>query len=202
MKKAFLNKSMNIIKNNSSNISEERLAEIRYGLENFYLSITKLILILIVTALLGIVKEFIVFLLLYNVLRLFAFGMHASKTYICLIISGIIFITLPYIATILVMPVYLKVMIYIFCMLMIVLYAPADTHRRPIIKAKRRLVYKVLSTITCAIFIVISFVSKNTFLSNCLILSLITEVALILPITYKLFRMPYKNYLTYRSRGA
>jgi accessory gene regulator protein AgrB len=34
-------------------------------------------------------------------------------------------------------------------------------------------------------------------LSNIVLLALMAEIALILPITYKIFKMPYNNYKTY-----
>ena len=43
----------------------------------------------------------------------------------------------------------------------------------------------------------IALISKNNFISNCLIFALILENILISPITYKLFKLPYNNYITF-----
>ena len=75
--------------------------------------------------------------------------------------------------------------------------APADTHKRPIISKKRRLIYKSLSTILSVIFSVIAIFINNNFISNSLIFSIILENILISPFVYKLFNLPYNNYLTY-----
>ena len=45
MKKKFLDWSMNIIKKNYPDYDDDKLAEIKYGLEGFYLTITKLLII-------------------------------------------------------------------------------------------------------------------------------------------------------------
>ena len=197
MKKTFLNFAINLIKKNNPHLNEIKLEEIKYGLEGIYLTISKLIIILSISLLLGIIKEFLLFLLLYNVIRLFAFGMHASKSSICLTISIFIFILFPYILRILIIPFNLKIIISIFCLLAIILYAPADTHKRPLINKKKRFIFKILSIVITIIYIILSFNLNNTFITNSLLIALLIEVILILPITYKIFKLPYNNYKTY-----
>ena len=46
MKKAIINACMKAITNNNPNINDEKLAEIKYGLEGLYLTITKTIVII------------------------------------------------------------------------------------------------------------------------------------------------------------
>ena len=70
---------------------EDRLDEIRYGLEATYLSITKLVVILGISLLLGIFKESVILLVLFNFLRLTGFGLHATKSWICWVSSSITF---------------------------------------------------------------------------------------------------------------
>ena len=85
---------MNLIKKNG-NYDEDQLAIIKYGLEGIYLTITKLIIILLLAYLLNIIKEVIIFLIIYNIIRMPSFGLHATKSWICLLSSTIIFIGLP-----------------------------------------------------------------------------------------------------------
>ena len=75
--------------------------------------------------------------------------------------------------------------------------APADTKKRPIVNKKRRLVFKIISTILAIIFSISAIIIKNKFLSNCLIFALVLENAMISPIVYKIFKLPYNNYITY-----
>ena len=98
MKEKFLNSSLSLIKEKHNNISDIKLDEIRYGLEGLYLTITKFIVISSIALMLGIFKEMILLLIFFNILRRSGFGMHASKSSICLISSSLVFLLLPYCA--------------------------------------------------------------------------------------------------------
>ncbi len=78
MKKFVLDKCMNIIKKNK-NYDKTKLAEIKYGLEGLYLMITKLIIITIIAIILNITKEYLLFMLIYTIMRAPSFGIHAKK---------------------------------------------------------------------------------------------------------------------------
>lgn len=190
-----MNYAMNIIKNNN-NYDEEQLAIIRYGLEGLYLTITKLIIILLLAFILNLLKEVIIFLILYNIIRMPSFGLHATKSWICLLSSTIIFIGFPIICRYLYITNYFKVILGLTLVLFIYKNAPADTYKRPIINQKRRIFYKYCSTFIAIIFIFCSMLINNNFISNCFIFSLFVQSFMIAPSVYKLFNLPYNNYLT------
>lgn len=198
MKNVILNNAIKLIKENK-NFSDEKLLEIRYGLESIYLTITKFIIILILSIFFKITKEFLIFTIFYNIIRLFAFGMHAPSGKICLILSSIVFLLFPYLATILPANIYINCLLGITATILVIIYAPADTHKRPIIKRRNR--YKTLSIIIALIYVYASLIIKDSFIANCLTFSLVVEVVLILPITYRLFKLPYGNYKLYFKRG-
>ena len=75
--------------------------------------------------------------------------------------------------------------------------SPADTKKRPIVNKKRRKVYKILSTVLTTIFFIIAILTKNNFISNCLIFSIIMQNCMISPTVYKIFKLPYNNYITF-----
>ena len=77
--------------------------------------------------------------------------------------------------------------------------APADTHKRPIVSIKRRRTYKVISTLLAIIFVILSLIIENRFLSNSLIMALVVQSFIISPTIYKLFNLPYDNYKNYQS---
>ena len=195
MKDIVVNKILNYIKNNKK-ISKQDEEVIIYGLESLYLFISKMIIISIIAIILGIFKEFIIFFIFFNIIRTFAFGLHANKSYICLIVSIIFFIGLPYLSTIIVIPKYHKIIIGILLISCILKNSPADTLKRPIVNKKRRLKLKIYSTIISIIYVIISFFTTN-FVSNCLLFSLLLEAIFISPLVYKIFKLPYNNYLTY-----
>ena len=60
MRNAIINKSMLFIKDNSS-YNDEKLAEIKYGLESIYILINKTIIILTVAFIIGIFNEVVIF---------------------------------------------------------------------------------------------------------------------------------------------
>ncbi len=192
MKELFLNSSINLIKK-SNNYKEEDIEIIRYGLEGLYLTITKGIVILGLALILGILREVIFLLISYNVLRSQAFGIHATKSIYCLISSVVIFIGGAYLAKVVVIPFYVMVVICILGIILLYLYAPSDTEKRPIVNKKKRMRFKYLSTGIGVIYFILIII----FRSNYLLFGLVIEVVMILPITYKIFKMPYNNYKNY-----
>ena len=200
MKKIVVEKTMSLIKNNG-NYSEEKLAEIKYGLEGLYLTFSKLIIIILLAYILGILKEVIIFLIIYNVIRTTSFGLHATKSWVCLLSSTIIFIGFPILCQYLVINDDLKLIIGLILILFIYKNAPADTQKRPIVSHKRRLFFKYISTFIAIAFVYCSILINDNFLSNCFILSLLVQLFMISPTVYKIFNLPYNNYITYLANN-
>lgn len=197
MKKRFLKKIKIDIEKQYPNYSKEKIEEIMYGIEGIYLTITKTIIICLLALILGILKELIVLLIAFNFIRLFAFGMHANKSWICLIFSSILFLGGAYLCKIITIPNITCFILYAVVLIIISIYSPADTVKRPLIKKNRRIKFKILSIITVLVYLVITILIKNNLIINSLIIGLLIECILILPITYKTFKMPYKNYINY-----
>ena len=200
MKKLIMNYTMNIIKKNSD-YDEEKLAVIKYGLEGLYLTITKLIVIFLLAYILNIFKEVIIFLLIYNVIRTTSFGLHATKSWICLLSSTLIFIGFPIVCKYIHLTNDFKVILGLILILFIYKNSPADTHKRPIVNPKRRMFFKYCSTFIAIIFIFCSILINDNFISNCFIFSLFVQSFMIAPSVYKLFNLPYNNYLTYLANN-
>ena len=200
MKKIVVDKLMNLIKKNGQ-YDDIKLAEIRYGLEGLYLTFSKLIVIFLLAYLLGIIKEVIIFLIIYNIIRATSFGLHATKSWICLLSSTIIFIGSPIFCEYLTIGNNLKLIIGLILILFIYKNSPADTYKRPIVNKKRRLFFKYLSTFIAISFVFISLLINNNFLSNCFIVSLIVQSLMISPTVYKIFNLPYNNYITYLANN-
>lgn len=197
MKKLFLKKIRTAIKKQYPNYNDDKIDEIMYGIEGLYLTFTKTVVICIIALILGILKELICLLIAFNFIRFFAFGMHASKSSICLIFSSLLFIIFSILCKYIVLPKYLLYILYLLALAIISIYAPADTVKRPLIKRKKRIKFKILSIMVVIIYFILTLVSKNNLFINSLIFGLLIECILINPITYKAFKMPYKNYITY-----
>ncbi len=177
--------------------SDEEIEIIKYGLEGIYLTISKVIIILVLSIVLCIIKEVVLFLLLFNIIRSTAFGLHATKSYICLISSTLIFILVPYLCLYISINMYMRSLISILCVLYIYKYAPSDTAKRPIVNRKRRFIYKALSTLICICYSFILLLISNNFLSNALLFAMVLECFMISPIVYKIFKLPYNNYIIF-----
>jgi len=197
MKKIFVNKCINFIKGYNPNLNETKIAEVKYGLEGLYMFISKLIIILLISIVLHNTKEVLAFLLFYSLIRLPSFGLHATKSWICLLFSSVIFIGVPLICNSINMSVPLKLFLGLLAIMLIFKNSPADTKKKPIVSQKRREVYKFISTIVAIIFVFVSITINNNFISNLLIFVLIVQNIMISPLFYKLFNIPYDNYKTY-----
>ena len=196
MKKFIISKTMKYIKKNT-NYDDIKLKEIEYGLVSIYLMISKLIIIFSISLLLGIFKEMIIYMLIYNILRMPSFGLHATKSWICLLSSTILFIGIPYLCIFLSIPMILKIIIGILGILFMFKNAPADTKKKPIVSKKRRQTYKFISTLLTILFSFGTILVKNDFISNCLVFAIIMQNFMISPTVYKIFKLPYNNYKTF-----
>ena len=196
MKKFIIGKCINYIKKNT-NYDSKKLAEIKYGLEGLFLTYSKLIIISILAIVLGIFKEMIVYMLIYNIIRMPSFGLHATKSWICLVSSSILFIGIPYLCIYLNIPLIIKIVISIIGTLLMLKNAPADTKKRPIVNKKRRRIYKLLSMVISLTFGILSIFIKNDFISNCFCLAIIMQNFMIAPLIYRIFKLPYNNYIQF-----
>ncbi len=196
MKDLIIGKQLNVIKK-YNNFDDDKLAVIKYGLESIYILITKTIIILLVSYLLGLLKQTVIFLVCYNFIRIPSFGLHATKSWICLVSSLLIFIILPFICTVITIPMYLKIIIGLIGLAFIIKNAPADTYKRPIISKKRRMFFKICSSIVTITMILFSLFIEDQFLANSLLFSIILQCFMISPTVYKFFKLPYNNYKRY-----
>ena len=199
MKKRLFDKIIKIIKCNSKDVNDEQLEIILYGLEALYLTLTKLVVIILLSYLLGILKETLYILLFYNFIRLFAFGMHAKKSYQCLIFSLIFFVVIPYLVSIINIHPLIKIIFGIISLILIIIYAPADTEKRPLISRKRRIKFKILSIISGTALLCLIIIYKDLSISSYMFIGFFIASIVILPITYRIFGLPYNNYKTYKE---
>ena len=199
MKNVVLDSIMKEIKK-YNNYNDVKLSEIRYGLESLYLSIFKLIIIVILSFFIHTTKYLCLFFLTYSPLRLMGFGLHTKNSLQCWILSIVIFTLFPYLIKNLIVNKMLLFILSILLLVLIILYAPADTKKRPIINKNKRIMYKTITTIITSIYIVIIYFTNNMIIKKLLFFSILLEVLLILPISYRVLGLSYNNYILYRER--
>lgn len=198
MKELVVGCSMDLIKKQYPQYNEVKLAEIKYGLASIYITISKTIVICAIAYILGILKELIIFTVIYNIIRMPSFGMHATKSWVCLVSSTLIFIGSTYLCSIVVITLLPKIILGIVGVLLIFKNSPADTKKKPIVNPKRRLAYKIISTVIAIIFVILSIIIPDNFLSNSFIFALIIQCFMTSKAIYKLFGLPYDNYKNYQ----
>lgn len=197
MKTKILDYCTRIVQDNYPNYDDDKIEIIRYGLEGIYLTFTKVIVLFTLSLILGKFKRMILLLLFYNVIRFSAFGLHAKKSSQCLIMSTILFIGGIYLCDYVIIPLFLKSLLSVMCILLIARYAPADTEKRPLINRKKRKKFKIISVLSSMIFSILIVIFSDNYVSNYLLLGMIEATLMILPISYKLLSLTYENYKNY-----
>lgn len=180
-----------------------KISEIKYGIESLYLTITKTIIIFILAILLNITKELMLLFVFYSLIRLSGFGVHTKKSWHCWVTSLITFTGIPLLIKYIFLNETVIIISYTIFTLLLLMYAPADTEKRPLINKKKRSIYKVLTILIAISYLIYTLINKeNTIIINTLYFSTLLETILVLPCTYKLFGVKYKNYMNYKKKGG
>lgn len=195
MKEKFIASVVNLAKRKKE-YTEEEVAIMRYALEGIYLTFTKILVITLIAALLGLFKEYIWFVLLYTPIRSVSFGWHANTTKQCWVVSILAFILIPYTFSIITINRITKIILLIFSIFIFALYSPADTKKRPIVNKKRRLMFKVVSLIIIFVYSYYALNNSN-LISNLMLASLLYQSMLINPLIYKISHQEFNNFKAY-----
>lgn len=177
-----------IIKDNVKSIDDKKAEIINYGLYLWITDLIKLTVILLAACFLGILKNTIIFLISFGVLRTFAGGSHARTFWGCLLTNSFITFCIVYLSLSLsfISPLLIFTFIAPFCTLIIYLYAPADHENKPVVSKKQRKRLKIAAySVLFAEYMTAVFINQNT-VSNTIILSTFSVCIGLLPITYKI----------------
>lgn len=185
-------------------IDEERAEVIMYGLQLIIGEIPKLILLITVAIILKIGWLVIFAYLTMLPYKIVAGGFHLKTHLGCTIGTFVVYFGNVLISkSIVIEPQYIKYLIigmtWIFSIIMISLYAPADTVNVPILRKKERKQKKILSYIFSTITLIIAIIVKNNTISNILIFNVIIESISISRLAYWLTRNEY-GYIAYSKQ--
>jgi len=172
-----------------------------YNMEILLINIEKILIVYGVSLLFSNLKNTLIMHMSYLVLRKYAGGWHASKSYNCTIFSVITFVLIPWLIANLKfqLPVLFVVILTVFIVLTIWKYAPADTEKNPLISIKERKNMRYMSIfISVLLLLLILFVRNKTIEMNTL-LGITLECCTIHPMFYKLTKRSYKNYENYEA---
>ncbi len=197
MRDIFINYSISKIKKQYSNYDDDKIAEIKYGLEGLYILITKSIIIFGIAFILNIVKELLLLLLFFNFLRFTGFGLHAKSSLKCLGSSTLVFIGIAIVSKYFIISIPIKLVVSLFCVANFLIFAPADTEKRPLINKRKRYIYKFVTTAISIIYTILLLLIKTNFITNIIMFSMVIEGVLINPLSYRLLGLRYDNYKYY-----
>ena len=189
---AYLTKK---IRKEMPEVDDERAEVIMYGLQNIIGELPKGIIILIIAYILGNFKLTVISILIIAPYRCVSGGVH-MKTHIgCIIYTLLLYSGSSLLGKYIVLTGNVKIMlaiaIWIFCMIMIKLYAPADTENLPILRKKERKQKQILSYIIITSEILIAIFIKNTTISGIIIFGDFIQTLTITRIAYKVTHNKY-----------
>ena len=185
----------NKIRKEMPEINDERAEVIMYGLQNIIGEVPKIFIILGIAYFLGILKLTIISILLIAPYRCVSGGVH-MKTHIgCIIYTLILYSGSALLGKYIVLTGIAKyisaITVWIFCMTMIKLYAPADTENLPILRKKERKQKQILSYIIITSEILIAIFIKNTTISGIIIFGDFIQTLTITRIAYRVTHNKY-----------
>ena len=189
----------NRIRKEMPEIDDERAEIIMYGLQNIIGELPKGVIILIIAYFLGIFKLTLVSMLIIAPYRGFSGGVH-MKTHIgCIIYTLILYSGSALIGKYIILTGITKYItaftVWTFCMIMIKLYAPADTENVPILMEKERKQKQIFSYITLTIEFIIAILISNTTIVGIIILGDFIQTLTITRLAYKITDNKYGHEL-------
>ena len=188
----FLNKR---IRKEMPEIDDDKADIIFYGLQNILGEFPKVFILLGVAYIFGIFKLTLITFLVLLPYRGASGGCHAKTHMGCMISTILFYCGVTFISKYIVLEEIIKYIlagiIWIFGILMIKLYAPADTENVPILSKKVRRKKQIVSYITFTIGIFIAVVIKDNIISNILLFGNLVQTLIITKLAYRLTKNKY-----------
>ena len=182
-------------------INDERAEVINYGLQLIIGEIPKLIIIITIAYILKVLDLSILVLILLLPYRTVSGGVHLQSHLGCIVATSVFYIGNAVLSKYIVLTKTVEYIItgivWMFSMIMIKLYAPADTEEVPILRKKERTTKKILSYIVMTLSLIASLIIKNTVISNLLLFGVLFQTVAITRLMYKITgnKYGYEEYI-------
>ena len=180
----------NRIRKEMPEIDDERAEVINYGLQNIVGEIPKIFLLFIIAYILGMLKEVLFMFIVLTPYRGASGGFHLKTHLGCILgttafYCGIVLLSQHVILDD--MTKYILIGIsWIFGMIMIKLYAPADTENVPILSKKDRKKKQMIAYITYSIGLIAALLIQDNVISNILLFGNLIQTLTITKLAYRL----------------
>lgn len=195
----------NKIRKEMPEIDDERAEIIDYGIHLVIGEIPKFFIIMVIAYLLGILKLTLLTYILLMPYRGSSGGFHLKTHIGCIIGTTVFYSGIVLLSKYLILEGILKYIItlgiWIFGMIMVAIYAPADTENQPIISRKERKKKKILSYITLTLSIIASICIKDAVISNILVYGMLFQSISITRLAYKITNNKY-GYEVYNTSAG
>lgn len=185
----------NRIRKEMPEVDDERAEVINYGLQNIIGEFPKIILVFIIAYVLGIFKW-----TLFTFIALFIYkgasgGVHLKTHLGCILLTTAFYCLIPlasqYFELVGITKYITILVVWIFGMIMIKLYAPADTEAIPILESKVRKKKQIVSYISFTVGLLVALIVNNQMITNILLLANFIQTLTITKIAYRLTKSKY-----------
>ena len=184
-----------MIRKKMPEIDDEKAEVILYGIQLIIGEIPKLFIIFGISIILGIGWYTLLAYVAIMPYRAASGGFHLKSHLGCIVGTSLFYYGNVFLSKFLVLSSIEKYILVaialVFGVIMVSLYAPADTENVPIISKKERKMKKILSYITLILTLAVSLIIKNSTISNILIIGVIIQTITITRIAYKLTNNKY-----------
>lgn len=186
-------------------IDDERAEVIYFGLRVIIGEVPKVFIMLWVAWVLGIFEWALFTFIVFLPYKGFVGGVHLKTDIACLGMTILFYLGIPFVSKFFVLPGITKYIViailWVWGIIMIKLYAPADTENVPILDEKVRKKKKILSYITFSIGLIATIFINNSTIVNIMILGSFIQTILITKIAYRLTNNKY-GYEVYGNTSA
>lgn len=176
-------------------IDEEKAEIINYGLQNIIGEIPKIFLLFFISWVLGILKEVLFMFIILLPYRGASGGFHLKTHLGCIIGTTLFYCGVAFLSKNVVIGETIKYLLvifgWIFGMIMIKLYAPADTENVPILSKTERKKKQIMSYLTFTIGMMAGLLIKDNVISNILIIGNLVQTLNITKLAYKITKNKY-----------
>lgn len=185
----------NKIRKEMPDVNDERAEVINFGLQILLGEVPKIFIMLAIAYLLGVFKLSLITFLILIPYRGFSGGFHLKTHIGCIISTCTFYCGTALLAKYIVLGSITKyisiILLAIFGIIMIKLYAPADTEDVPIISPKIRKQKQILSYISFIIGLLIVSLINNNIISNIIIFGYLMQTCMITRLAYELTNNKY-----------
>lgn len=198
----FCNYIVKKMRDQMPEIDDEKAEVLSYGMQLIIGEFPKMFLLFIIGFLLGIGWYTIFAYVALIPYRASSGGFHLKSHLGCIIGTNLYFHGIIFVAKYLSFSVIQKYALIIFALvfgvIMVSLYAPADTENVPILSKKERKHKKILSYITLVLTLLVATLIQDSVISNILMVGTIVQTVMITPIAYMLTKNKY-GYRVYQN---